>query len=503
MFQKPSACFRAFSIFSAFLIFFSSLLQSPYGRQSAFSQGGEGSGGTEAFQNRAGRNGSCANPSARGLMSGSAPAGRTSPVSHGIRGRHAIHPEPPVFRATFGAQADQNAERALSASPCPMVRSVRTQMPLIRRRICRRLRWLNQPFNVGEVWKARDTRLDRTVAVRVLPKYIADRDDVRARFEREARAVSSLNHPNICVLYDIGKQDGIDFKPLPARIRSMAITFSVRDRATRVNRNGLGTSLGKSREQAVRVTGFAVGLLETPTWEAAGWREGNKNLLLPMVEEYFAAGVHGALRYGHPIGLQKRKHPGIEDKEIAARQALRQRRRMPFENPYAMAGIRPSHQQTQKRDASGSFLDARGRGVVQHQEFSADNDSDIAGTSFRDRGRQAGGEFGSFGRGWQFRKHQHPAVWPDHNGTPGTALLRRRLPRFCKNILRSLAKIDIRHSWRERIDGPRLVVGRTRMTLAKPIDIIGKVGQTGKAESQLLAGYELHDLHGLRRRLCL
>lgn len=53
---------------------------------------------------------------------------------------------------------------------------------------------------MGEVWKARDTRLDRTVAVKVLPKYIADRDDLRARFEREARAVSSLNHPNICVL---------------------------------------------------------------------------------------------------------------------------------------------------------------------------------------------------------------------------------------------------------------------------------------------------------------
>ena len=67
---------------------------------------------------------------------------------------------------------------------------------------------------MGEVWKARDTRLDRTVAVKVLPKFIADRDDLRARFEREARAVSSLKHPNICVLFDIGKQDGIDFMVL-------------------------------------------------------------------------------------------------------------------------------------------------------------------------------------------------------------------------------------------------------------------------------------------------
>jgi serine/threonine protein kinase len=57
---------------------------------------------------------------------------------------------------------------------------------------------------MGEVYKARDTRLDRTVAVKVLPEHIAQREDLRARFEREARAVASLNHPNICTLHDIG-----------------------------------------------------------------------------------------------------------------------------------------------------------------------------------------------------------------------------------------------------------------------------------------------------------
>jgi serine/threonine-protein kinase len=62
---------------------------------------------------------------------------------------------------------------------------------------------------MGEVYKARDTRLDRTVAVKVLPEHIAKREDLRARFEREARAVASLNHPNICTLYDIGAQDGV------------------------------------------------------------------------------------------------------------------------------------------------------------------------------------------------------------------------------------------------------------------------------------------------------
>lgn len=64
---------------------------------------------------------------------------------------------------------------------------------------------------MGEVYKARDTRLDRTVAIKVLPEHIAKREDLRARFEREARAVASLNHPNICVLHDIGNQDGTGY----------------------------------------------------------------------------------------------------------------------------------------------------------------------------------------------------------------------------------------------------------------------------------------------------
>ena len=64
---------------------------------------------------------------------------------------------------------------------------------------------------MGEVYKARDTRLDRTVAIKVLPSHLADKPQLRERFEREARAVSSLNHPHICTLYDIGQQDGTHF----------------------------------------------------------------------------------------------------------------------------------------------------------------------------------------------------------------------------------------------------------------------------------------------------
>src|SRR5262245_2319067 len=61
---------------------------------------------------------------------------------------------------------------------------------------------------MGEVYKATDTRLDRTVAIKILPSADPDR---RLRFEREARAIASLSHPNICMLHDVGHADGTDF----------------------------------------------------------------------------------------------------------------------------------------------------------------------------------------------------------------------------------------------------------------------------------------------------
>ncbi|MGA7687236.1 MAG: protein kinase [Terriglobales bacterium] len=64
---------------------------------------------------------------------------------------------------------------------------------------------------MGEVYRAKDTRLDRTVAVKVLLTHLTANPDLRARFEREARAISALQHPNICVLHDVGCQDGVDF----------------------------------------------------------------------------------------------------------------------------------------------------------------------------------------------------------------------------------------------------------------------------------------------------
>jgi serine/threonine protein kinase len=64
---------------------------------------------------------------------------------------------------------------------------------------------------MGEVYRAKDTRLDRTVAIKVLPSHLSADPERKQRFEREARTISSLNHPHICTLHDIGHQDGIDY----------------------------------------------------------------------------------------------------------------------------------------------------------------------------------------------------------------------------------------------------------------------------------------------------
>ena len=64
---------------------------------------------------------------------------------------------------------------------------------------------------MGEVYRAKDTRLARLVAIKVLPAHLSSQPELKQRLEREARAVSSLNHPNICTLFDVGHHDGIDY----------------------------------------------------------------------------------------------------------------------------------------------------------------------------------------------------------------------------------------------------------------------------------------------------
>ena len=64
---------------------------------------------------------------------------------------------------------------------------------------------------MGEVYRARDTRLERVVAIKVLAAHLSSSAELKQRMEREAKAISSLNHPNICHFYDIGSQDGTDY----------------------------------------------------------------------------------------------------------------------------------------------------------------------------------------------------------------------------------------------------------------------------------------------------
>jgi len=64
---------------------------------------------------------------------------------------------------------------------------------------------------MGEVYRARDTRLERSVAIKILPAHFSSDPLRKQRFEREAKTISNLNHPHICVLHDVGSQDGIDY----------------------------------------------------------------------------------------------------------------------------------------------------------------------------------------------------------------------------------------------------------------------------------------------------
>ena len=83
---------------------------------------------------------------------------------------------------------------------------------------------------MGEVYKARDRRLDRIVAIKVLPEHVASDPDLQQRFEREAKTISSLNHPHICTLYDVGQHDGTDFLVMEYLAPEQALHEAIRSR---------------------------------------------------------------------------------------------------------------------------------------------------------------------------------------------------------------------------------------------------------------------------------
>jgi serine/threonine protein kinase len=81
---------------------------------------------------------------------------------------------------------------------------------------------------MGEVYRAQDVRLDRTVAIKVLPALVASDADFRERFEREARAIAALSHPHICALYDVGEAPNPDAQN-PGPVRFLVMEYLERD----------------------------------------------------------------------------------------------------------------------------------------------------------------------------------------------------------------------------------------------------------------------------------
>jgi Tol biopolymer transport system component len=108
---------------------------------------------------------------------------------------------------------------------------------------------------MGEVYRARDTRLDRIVAIKIIPTQLQADQDLKTRFEREARVISSLQHPHICMLFDVGHQDGTDFlvmeylegETLAARLQKgplpldqvLTVAIEIADALDKAHRNGI------------------------------------------------------------------------------------------------------------------------------------------------------------------------------------------------------------------------------------------------------------------------
>jgi serine/threonine protein kinase/Tol biopolymer transport system component len=105
---------------------------------------------------------------------------------------------------------------------------------------------------MGEVYRAHDTRLGRDVAVKVLPQHLSGDAEVRARFEREAKTVSSLNHPNICVLFDVGREGEVDYLVMELVEGETLATRLSRGPLTASEILRLGTQIADALDQAHR-----------------------------------------------------------------------------------------------------------------------------------------------------------------------------------------------------------------------------------------------------------
>ena len=190
---------------------------------------------------------------------------------------------------------------------------------------------------MGEVYRARDTRLDREVAIKILAAHLSDSPELRARFEREAKAISGLQHPNICVLYDVGRQDGVDFlvmeylqgETLSARLErkpltpdeTLRIAIDVADALDTAHRSGIvhrdlkpgNVMLTKSGAKLMdfglaKLQTFAAGSqLATPAFSAVA-------TIASMASPVTVAGtVVGTVQYMSPEQIQGKEADGRSD----------------------------------------------------------------------------------------------------------------------------------------------------------------------------------------------
>jgi len=179
---------------------------------------------------------------------------------------------------------------------------------------------------MGEVYHAKDTRLDRNVAIKVLPPQWTANPQRRARFEREARAVAALKHPNICTLYDVGHDDGIDFlvmelvegEPLAARLsrgslpcdEAVARAIEIASALDEAHRQGIihrdlkpgnvmlaKSGSGTSRSAQAKLLDFGLaGIISSDLTAPLSW-----GLDTPMTE---AGGLFGTIEYMAPEQIQ-------------------------------------------------------------------------------------------------------------------------------------------------------------------------------------------------------